>query len=58
VAQGIDTVGHISLKGALVGHVENMFRRYEFDVTKLLKVPLVLPLHPHDDPSWGKIPSL
>jgi beta-galactosidase/beta-glucuronidase len=41
VAQGIDTVGHIWLNGALVAHVENMFRRYEFDVSKLLKVRVV-----------------
>ena len=35
--EGLDTLATIRLNGAQVGHTENMFRTYEFDVKKLLQ---------------------
>lgn len=35
--EGIDTFAEIYLNGKLVGKTHNMFRRYEFDVTSIIK---------------------
>ncbi len=37
VFKGIDTVANIYLNGKKIGHTENMFREYRFDVSGLLK---------------------
>ncbi|MEJ2506845.1 MAG: hypothetical protein P8Y81_11355, partial [Ignavibacteriaceae bacterium] len=37
VFEGIDTVADIYLNGKCIGKSENMFLRYEFNVTRLLK---------------------
>uniref|UniRef100_A0A8C1RBB1 beta-mannosidase n=1 Tax=Cyprinus carpio TaxID=7962 RepID=A0A8C1RBB1_CYPCA len=37
VFEGVDTVSTISLNGLTIGKTDNMFRRYDFDVTGLLK---------------------
>ncbi|XP_043111548.1 beta-mannosidase isoform X2 [Puntigrus tetrazona] len=37
VFEGVDTVSTISLNGVTIGKTDNMFRRYDFDVTGLLK---------------------
>eukprot|EP01102_Stenamoeba_stenopodia_P020003 TRINITY_DN7671_c0_g1_i1.p1 TRINITY_DN7671_c0_g1~~TRINITY_DN7671_c0_g1_i1.p1 ORF type:complete len:692 (-),score=133.00 TRINITY_DN7671_c0_g1_i1:976-3051(-) len=36
VAEGLDTVGNVTVNGEWVGSVDNMFRRYMFDVTELI----------------------
>lgn len=43
VFHGVDTVADISLNGRLLGHTEDMFIRYTYDVKDILKVYL-LPL--------------
>uniref|UniRef100_A0A673J3J8 Beta-mannosidase n=1 Tax=Sinocyclocheilus rhinocerous TaxID=307959 RepID=A0A673J3J8_9TELE len=37
VFEGVDTVSTISLNGVTIGKTDNMFRRYDFEVTDLLK---------------------
>ncbi|XP_056327146.1 beta-mannosidase isoform X2 [Danio aesculapii] len=37
VFEGVDTISTISLNGVTIGTTDNMFRRYDFDVTGLLK---------------------
>jgi beta-mannosidase len=37
VCDGLDTVADVYLNGAYLGHAENMFRRWEWDVKSLLK---------------------
>ncbi|XP_056124978.1 beta-mannosidase isoform X2 [Rhinichthys klamathensis goyatoka] len=37
VFEGVDTISTISLNGVTIGKTDNMFRRYDFDVTGLLK---------------------
>uniref|UniRef100_A0A671SD63 Beta-mannosidase n=1 Tax=Sinocyclocheilus anshuiensis TaxID=1608454 RepID=A0A671SD63_9TELE len=37
VFEGVDTVSTISLNGVTIGKTDNMFRRYDFEVTGLLK---------------------
>ncbi|XP_070297058.1 beta-mannosidase [Salvelinus sp. IW2-2015] len=37
VFEGVDTVASISLNGVVVGKTDNMFRRYDFSVGRLLK---------------------
>nr|XP_006629912.2 PREDICTED: beta-mannosidase [Lepisosteus oculatus] len=37
VCEGLDTVSTISINGVAIGKTDNMFRRYTFDVTGLLK---------------------
>ena len=37
VCEGLDTLADVSLNGILLGHAENMFREYRWDVTQLLK---------------------
>ncbi|KAI5108220.1 beta-mannosidase precursor, partial [Silurus meridionalis] len=37
VFEGVDTISTISLNGVVIGKTDNMFRRYDFDVTRLLK---------------------
>lgn len=37
VFEGVDTVSTISLNGVIIGNTDNMFRRYDFEVTGLLK---------------------
>ncbi|KAJ7988817.1 hypothetical protein DPEC_G00313130 [Dallia pectoralis] len=37
VFDGVDTVSTISLNGVVVGRTDNMFRRYEFSIGKLLR---------------------
>ncbi|KAI7805656.1 beta-mannosidase isoform X1 [Triplophysa rosa] len=37
VFEGVDTVSTISLNGVIIGKTDNMFRRYDFEVTGLLK---------------------
>ena len=36
VCDGLDTLADVTLNSQLVGHAENMFRRYRWDVTSLL----------------------
>jgi len=36
VCDGLDTLADVTLNGQTVGHAENMFRRYRWDVTSLL----------------------
>ncbi|MBO4734446.1 MAG: glycoside hydrolase family 2 protein, partial [Clostridia bacterium] len=35
--EGVDTVSEIFLNGVLVGKTENMHRKYEFDISSLIK---------------------
>ncbi|MBN3303786.1 MANBA mannosidase, partial [Amia calva] len=37
VCEGLDTVASVSINGAAVGNADNMFRRYNFDVSALLQ---------------------
>ncbi|KAK7148762.1 hypothetical protein R3I93_012947 [Phoxinus phoxinus] len=37
VFEGVDTISTISLNGVTIGKTDNMFRRYDFEVTGLLK---------------------
>ncbi|XP_052427782.1 beta-mannosidase [Carassius gibelio] len=37
VFEGVDTVSTISLNGVTIGKTDNMFRRYDFEVTGMLK---------------------
>ena len=52
VFEGIDTLGDIFLNGKLVGHVDNMFRKYVFEVADYLldgenEIKVVFP--PYDE---------
>lgn len=37
VCEGLDTIADVTLNGKLLGHAENMFRRWEWDVKKILR---------------------
>jgi beta-mannosidase len=37
VCDGLDTIADVTLNGKLLGHAENMFRRWEWDVKKILR---------------------
>ncbi|XP_051772539.1 beta-mannosidase isoform X3 [Ctenopharyngodon idella] len=37
VFEGVDTISTVSLNGVIIGKTDNMFRRYDFEVTGLLK---------------------
>src|SRR5690242_5840352 len=37
VCEGLDTIADVYLNGTYLGHAENMFRRWEWDVKKLLR---------------------
>lgn len=36
ICDGLDTLADVSLNGQILGHAQNMFRRYEWDITSLL----------------------
>ncbi|KAE8745628.1 hypothetical protein FOCC_FOCC007629 [Frankliniella occidentalis] len=44
VLHGVDTVADVYLNGHLLGHTDNMFVRYRFDVKDLLKVHFTSPV--------------
>ncbi len=67
---GIDTLADLFLNGQKIGHIENMHRTYEFDITSLLTEgtnrilfhffsPLqYLEEKQKEDPLWGPLPSV
>lgn len=45
ILHGVDTVAAIQLNGVLLGHTDNMFVRYRFDVRNLLKASVKYQIH-------------